>query len=287
MSEGYVKRLLKPSDTLNVLREMPIWSGDLLRGRLKAAHRTGAGGVAQAYHHVEANDRVSYFDLRVESNPNRFLKLVIENQQVSTQFQSGKSAKKLRPCFYLPFKMKGTTRMKLAPPAGYTGDEIKFFGTATIDGCSVYVEGPQTSPKVSHNNASDVAPYPNRPETDAEKQQRVTAKIQAMDARMAVIKKGPSTVVERPNYMEDYAPGRSAAMLQFANSRNIPIGQVISYEPFGAIIGISSGGNWTFYVQKSGTFTYKMTPTGKDMSAYFVLSANEFWPTNTGGFRIF
>ena len=34
MSKGYVAKLLNPEDTLNVLRELPIMSGDFFKDRL-------------------------------------------------------------------------------------------------------------------------------------------------------------------------------------------------------------------------------------------------------------
>jgi len=289
MSEGYVKRLLNPTDTLNVLREMPIRAGDHLKTRLAATNRT-AHGVTQAYEHVPATDRVSYFDLRVDNNPSRHLAIHIETVQTSATYKSGvfrKTWKSLYPCYYLPYRKFGTTRMKLSPPAGYTGDDIKFFATATIDGCSVYVEGPATSPKVSHLNAANIAPPPVGAETDLAKQGRVAAKIADMDTRMNVIKKGVATVVERPDYIEDFAPGKTAARQAFATAMNIPLAQVTDYQPFGAVVGVVNAGNWVFYLQKNGRYDYKLTPTGKTLSAFKVLSATEFWPSNVGGFRTF
>jgi hypothetical protein len=288
MSGKYVQRLLNPADSLNVLLEIPVRCNDLLKNVLGPTARD-AGGVVQNYEHVPAADRVTYFDLRVDNFPSLHLNLVTESQQASATFKSGtffKTAKSLRPCHYLPYRKNGTTRMKLAPPPGYAGDEISFFATATIDGCSVYVEGPPATPKVSHLNAAHVSPTPTAPETDVAKQARITNKVADMDARMNLIKKGPATVVERPNYVEDFAPGQAAAKQRFATSKGIPVAQVLSYEPFGAVVGVRSGGNWKFYLQKNGAFSYRMTPTAKQQSAYMVLSASEFWPNNTGGFRV-
>lgn len=288
MSEGYVKKLLNPADTLNVLRELPISSGDFFKDRLVAKSRT-VGLATQNYEHVAAENKVSYFDLRVDSIPSKNLKLHVETQQVSTVHKSGILSrwKTLRPCYYLPYRKNGTTRIKLAPPAGYTGDDILFFATATIDGCSVYVEGPATSPKVSHLNAAKVSPPPKGAETEIAKHGRIQNKIADMDSRMNIIKRGAATVVERPDYISDYAAGQTAMKQQFATSKGIPLAQVSDYQPFGAVIGICSAGNWTFYLQKSGRFEYKMTPTSPSLGALMVLSATEFWPTNVGGFRVF
>jgi hypothetical protein len=291
MSEGYVKRLLRPQDTLNVLREMPVRTNDFFKNRLTAKSRT-SGGITQNYEHVQANDRISYFDLRVDNFPSRHLNLHVETVQTSAQYKSGivfKTWKNLRPCYYLPYRRNGATRMKLSPPAGYAGDDILFFATATIDGCSVYVEGPGATPKVSHVNAARVSPPPASGvvETDLAKQARIANKIADMDQRMGVIKKGLTHVVERPDYIEDYGPGQTAAKQQFANSMGIPLGQVTKYEPFGAVLGVCDAGNWTFYLQKNGQFEYTMTPTSATKSAYCVLSVSEFWPNNTGGFRTF
>jgi len=291
MSEGYVKRLLKPNDTRNVLLDMPVRTNDFFKNRLTGTSRT-SGGITQNYEHVQANDRISYFDLRVDNFPSRHLNLHVETVQTSANYKSGiifKTWKNLRPCYYLPYRTNGTTRMKLTPPAGYAGDDILFFATATIDGCSVYVEGPAGTPKVSHVNAQRISPAPATgvAETDLVKQARIANKIADMDQRMNVIKKGLATVIERPDYIEDYGPGKTAARQQFANNLGIPLAQVLTYQPFGAVVGVCNGGNWTFYLQKNGAFDYKMTPTAATKSAYSVLSATEFWPNNVGGFRTF
>jgi hypothetical protein len=291
VSQGYVKRILNPTDTLGVLQTMPIRCNDFFKNRLTPTSRT-VGINTQNYEHVANASRVTYFDLRVDAIPSRHLNLHTETVQTSAAFKSGivfKSWKDLRPCYYLPYRRNGTTRMKLNEPAGYAGDPINFFATATIDGCSVYVEGPAGSPKVAHTNASNVAPAPAMGvvESDLQKAARIGLKIQNMDVRMNIIKKGVSTVVERPDYIEDYGPGQTAMRQQFANSKGIPLAQVTSYQPFGAVIGIRSGGNWTFYLQKNGTFDYRPAPMGALVSAYMVLSATEFWPNNPGGFRVF
>jgi hypothetical protein len=289
LSEGYVKRLLNPADTLNVLQEMPIRTNDFFKNRLTAKSRT-AHGATENFEHVAPGDRISYFDLRVDAMPSRHLNLHVETVQTSATYKTGsifKKWKNLRPCYYLPYRRNGTTRMKLSPPAGYAGDDILFFATATVDGCSVYVEGPQGTPKVTHANAQKIAPAPTVAETDPAKQLRIQTKIADMDRRMNIIKKGVTTVVERPDYIADYAPGQTAMKQQFATRMGIPLNQVVSYQPFGAVVGVCSGGNWTFYLQKNGQFDYKPTPTSADKSAYMVLSVSEFWPTNTGGFRTF
>lgn len=46
--------------------------------------------------------------------------------------------------------------MKLAEPGTYNGPAVRFFTTAMIDGCSVYIEGPGDAPKVIHANAHGV-----------------------------------------------------------------------------------------------------------------------------------
>jgi len=292
MSQGYVKRLLSADDTLNVLRELPIRAGAHLGARLDGKTRNTPAGV-QNYEHVPAADRVSYFDLRVELQPSRQLMLHIETVQTSTRYKSGlvfKTWKSLYPCYYLPWRRNGTTRMKLSPPEGYNGDAIKFFATAAIDGCSVYVEGPAATPKVSHLNASNIAPAPAMgvAETDLAKQARIDLKIANMDARMALIRKGETRVVERQHYIEDFQPGRVAAVRTIARLMNIPSAQVRDYQPFGTVVGVVKAGTWVFYLQKCAAFEYRLTSTSPWRAGVRVLSAAEFWPTNTGGgFRVF
>lgn len=303
MSEGNVKKILDPAEMLNLLQHKPLMTRDLgkvanplaanrhTKDLLSAKAKNYAGAMGPAvlnYEHVAAADRVSYFDLLVEATPSPHLVLHLEEAQTSTQLMRGvisKSGKTLRPLFYLPYRQKGTTRMKLEPPPGYAGDEVKFFTTATIDGCSVYIEGPAAAPKVSHLNASHVAPIPAGGETEANKLLRIQQKSADMDARHHVIQKSQARVVERKDYIADTAVGQAQMRQLFANSKHLPAALVTDYQPFGAVVGLKSGANWTFYLQKCGRFSYRTQAGGPLLGALMVLEARECWPGGGGVFR--
>ena len=299
MSKGYVDKILDPAKALNLLQHMPLMTGDLgksvhrLEGSrytkdllsAKAKNYAGAAGPATLnYEHVAAADRVSYFDLDVDPTPSPHLELHLEEAQVSTTIIRGKGGKVLRPIFYLPYRQSGTTRMKLASPPG-GGDEVRFFATATIDGCSVYIEGDPATPKVSHLNAAHVAVMPQRGETEANKLLRVQQKSADMDARLNVIKKGPAGVVERKDYIADTALGQTQMRQMFADRNHLPHANVFEYQPFGAVVGLKSGASWTFYLQKCGRFAYRKKPGGPSFSAFMVIEARECWPAGGGVFR--
>jgi hypothetical protein len=279
---------LNIADTLNVLREIPLRTNDLAKDRLSGKAR-GEGEERIEYEHVAAASRISHFDLRLDAIPSLHLNLVLQDKA-----KTGLLAKSLRPCYYLPYRRQGMTRMKLSPPEGYDEAPVQFFATATIDGCSVYVEGPAGSPKVTHGNASRVSPPPalgrGERESDESKAVRIQKKIDHMDVRISRIKarQPGNVVVERPNYIEDYAPGQAAVMQQFAMIKGILLDQVVEYQPFGAVIGVCTDEGWKFFLQKNGRLEYFPNAAAtRPSAAFMVLSANEFWPANTGGFRIF
>jgi hypothetical protein len=304
MSEGYVAKILDPARILNLLQHVPLVTGDLgktahpmatnrytkdLLSKTSKNHAGPGGPATLNYEHVAASDRVSYFDMLVDPTPSPHLVLHLEEMRVSSSLIRGvisKSGKKLRPIFYLPYRQKGTTRMKLAEPPGYAGDEVQFFTTATIDGCSVYIEGSPATPKVSHLNASHVAPVPQSAETEANKLLRIQQKSSDMDARLNIIKKGTATVVERKDYIADTAAGQTQMKQLFANRKHVPSATVTDYQPFGAVVGLKSGGSWTFYLQKCGNFGYRPQAQGPLLNAMMVIEARECWPGGAGVFRM-
>ena len=123
-------------------------------------------------------------------------------------------------------------------------------------------------------------------ETEANKLLRVQQKSANMDARISIIKKGAATVVERKDYIADTAAGRTQMMQLFANRTHVSPANVSDYQPFGAVVGLKSGGSWTFYLQKCGRFSYRTQPQGPLLGAMMVIEARECWPGGGGVFRM-
>jgi hypothetical protein len=290
MSGGLVKKLMDPGQTLAALLEAPLSTGDFLKDRLAPKERRDiANNLLLAYEHVPPADRICFFDIGVTPGTHGELhQLHIEPQARSSTLQTGmvfKTAKMLKPIFYLPYRKNGTTRIKLAQPPGWGGGEVKFFATATIDGCSVYIEGPATAPKVTHANANAVQPT-LATDTFLQKTVKINAKIAAMDTRLGHVKKGPAAVVERPDYMVEDPVLVQAAKLQFANWKNIPVAQVTAYSPFGAVVGVKNGTTWTFYMQKNGAFDHMPVGGAVADRSYMVLDAIEVYPNGGGMVRL-
>ena len=278
MSGGVVRKLLDPTQTLRTLRKHPLATGDHLKSVLAAKQKLDIhNNLLLAYEHVPQAQRICWFDIRPDVGET--YRLWVEPQVVSTQFLTGRvkpHAKTLRPIFYLPYRKNGTTRIKLEEPPGWMGGPVSFFTTAMIDGCSVYVEGPATSPKVTHANAMSVQPTLST-DTYPQKQVKIAAKINVMDNRLQHIKKGTAHVVERPAYMIEDPLQVQAVKQRFATARGIAVGDVTDYEPFGAVVGVKSGAAWTFYLQKNGSFYYDEVGT-RGKTGYMVLDVCEIYP---------
>ena len=97
---------------------------------------------------------------------------------------------------------------------------------------------------------------------------------------------GTATVVERKDYIADTATGRTQMMQLFANRKHVPPANVSDYQPFGAVVGLKSGGSWTFYLQKCGVFSYRTQAQGPLLDAMMVIDARECWPGGAGVFRM-
>lgn len=285
MADGYVRKLLNARDRLAVLQTMPIKTGDERRSVL-ADKRSDDGQLA--YKHVPKAARISYFDFRVEALPSPYLKLFIENQATSTQFMSGRNFKTLRPLFYLPFLPDNTTRMKLAEPDDYDGPPVRFFTTAMIDGCSVYIEGPADTPKVTHSNARSVQPTQST-DTWLQKQAKIQAKIEAMNARQMHISKLTTTVIERPDYIDDDPLLVRLLKGNFARTKGVPPSHVMEYQPFGAVLGFKDDTTWSFWLQKCGRFEWKQRAEDT-LRQYkitnWVIETRKIWPDGGGVFRL-
>ena len=278
MSGGVVRKLLDPTQTLRTLRKHPLATGDHLKSVLAAKQKLDIhNNLLLAYEHVPQAQRICWFDIRPDVGET--YRLWVEPQVVSTQFLTGRvkpHAKTLRPIFYLPYRKNGTTRIKLEEPPGWMGGPVSFFTTAMIDGCSVYVEGPATSPKVTHANAMSVQPTLST-DTYPQKQVKIAAKINVMDNRLQHIKKGTAHVVERPAYMIEDPLQVQAVKQRFATAWGIAVGDVTGYAPFGAVVGVKSGAAWTFYLQKNGSFYYDEVGT-RGKTGYMVLDVCEIFP---------
>lgn len=294
MSEGFVSKLLNPKDRLGVMRLHAILTGDLGRQGEKPGRTDYSKELLSPktksgfdYLHVAKADRVSYFDVRPEALPAPHLKLHIEPQSVSAQFLSHKKAKVLRPMFYLPYEQNGTARMTLSEPDGYNGEEVRFFATATIDGCSVYIEGPSHAPKVTHINAAAISPT-TRVDPWDQKQLKIQAKIADMDARFVQVQRRTGHVLERPHYMVEEKRELKALKKRFAQTKGIPYQQIGMYDPFGAVLGFQDGGHWTFYVQKSAKFDWRRRPEDPPrlmQSSLWVHEVLEIWPNGPNHYR--
>lgn len=286
MSEGYVKKLLDPTKRRAVLRTMPINTDDLRKNVLQNKQIVSPLGGNFDYLHVDKADRISYFDLRPEDWPSAHLKLFIEDNITSTQFFSGRNAKTLRPLFYLPYQRNNIARMKLSEPGTYAGPAVRFFTTAMIDGCSVYIEGPRDTPKVSHANAQNVQPTATT-DTWVAKQIKIQAKITAMDTRYGHLHKAGAAVIERPDYIVDDPVELVRVKQAFAAAHGVPANRVTSYQPFGAVLGFKDGTDWSFWLQKNGNFNYRRRTTDPhDTVKYWVIDAREVWPNGGGHFRL-
>lgn len=300
MAEGIVKRILDPKHTLAILGKYPLNCGDSASDKLTAKQvvdGTGtpildqsSSGKQRDFLHMAKADRVSYFDLRPQRHEGvlSYVGLHLEHQQASAEVKSGKKAKTLRPIFYLPYKQNSITRMKLSPPPGYTGSEVKFFATAAINACSVYVEGPGATPKVTHANAQEHEPIGGG-DSWAEKIRKTQAKSADMDSRYAKVSKQQSTLVERSDYIVSGDTALQNARSRFAAMVGVPVDNVYAdtYNPLGAVIGVKQAdGTWQFYVQKNVCFGYKPSKGGYT-SAYKVMEVKKLWPGGTGSFRNF
>ena len=175
------------------------------------------------------------------------------------------------PQYWLPWDSLSIVRNKLPPiPASIVGGQEdlelfpRFFMTAGINGCSVFVDGPATEPTVYH--AGIVGNLHKPAET--------FWKEQLAKAFEGTAKEGhePAGQVHSNQYM----PQDSAVILRYLDWAKTQTSQTFPIEVqscFGSVVGIRFGRSWSFYLQenvmiqdiqmvKRSQLDSRVTPTG-------------------------
>jgi hypothetical protein len=189
------------------------------------------------------------------------------------------------------------------------------FFTATINGCSVFVEGTEEEPVVYHANAVDHILGFNQIDSGLAFATLLKEKIRHMVSRYRKFSehqpKGPRTSTLPPspttgvvptdylvvgqdkNYMEWFKKEvRSVVKKYVKETSSFKIGMdsvkdVKLEEGAGTVFGVKKGGKWKFYYQKLVFVTCLqnrgvLKPDWREVSHWHVSECEQFWPGGSG-----
>jgi hypothetical protein len=151
--------------------------------------------------------------------------------------------------YWLPWDSLAITRYRLPPyPAALVDDDEdleafpRFFMTAGINGCSIFVDGPATQPTVYHAGITGTLA----------RSAEAFWKEQLEECLRGTAREGsqPAGQVHSHEYMQADAPVIKRYM-EWAQSRN-PQGFPVEVQScFGSVVGVRFGRNWSFYLQEN------------------------------------
>lgn len=163
------------------------------------------------------------------------------------------------PVYFLPWESAGAVVRLRIPQAGTRAAHLQdpdLFFTAAINGCSVFVEGPANAPEVYHCGGATATPSPN----DGAAFWRSLLQQSSFAPAMG------GGEVNKTDYITEQGVtagplnhGTTQAALAYENWLNANHSQSLRIQevrPWGCVMGVRTGGNWTFYLQKNATVSY-------------------------------
>ncbi len=171
------------------------------------------------------------------------------------------------PTFYLPWFPNHLYSISLEPLEDL---EVNYFFTAPVDGCSVYVEGETTAPRVYHANAVDFPQSIYNAKTKLDFQKFFDSRTGFMDEGMMsmsskISKKSGKSPPARSVTIDEYQgrSERSDLFPEFGESERRQVRALLGErgkvligsdtitvtKRLGTIFGKRTGGEWEFYLQ--------------------------------------
>ncbi|EPX62046.1 hypothetical protein D187_009949 [Cystobacter fuscus DSM 2262] len=297
--------------------------GNLLSNPANLKHK-GNYDATTSYYQVEGQNRVLYCSVTASgvsngdagfntSKDQNIYSLSIAQAQATGSF----------PIYWLPWKANQIIRTTLTPSkkhhlpllATAAFQEPHVFVTATVNGCSVFVEGSETEPTVYHANAGGTGGSIETPHGLIAKVSRMETVYKAFSHHAVKKTPGPTgRSLSAGRYMSEQVGGVSRAQddariaKQLGVNRNLAPITVINEKgksrvrhigdfktiTFGTVFGVRDPrtGAWTFYVQhrvrathwkKVLRFGRSSNPnTWQQFDTWTDLTVQEFWPRGSG-----
>lgn len=183
------------------------------------------------------------------------------------------SASNWTPIYFLPWDPSSAIVRLHIPPKGTTDPDPDIFFTATINGCSVFIQGSSDSPTIYHAGG-------NTGQSDHNEAARFWRHALAKHIAGNAAARGRGTIAAEVN-KTDYVktPGTvgnsttiRAQMYEDALKTKLDkTGKftVTMVNPWGCVMGIRTGTHWAFYLQENATVVTSVVTKQGAVTQYF------------------
>ena len=161
------------------------------------------------------------------------------------------------PAYFLPWDDRGAIVRLTIPPKGKIKVDPNIFFTATINGCSVFVQGDTKSPTIYHAGGSTG----RKDHNDAARfwrhaLQNYIGNSESANARGKLVSEVNKTqYIKTPGTQNNSTTPQAAEYERILHEKLEKTGscEVTMVNPWGCIFGIRSGDSWTMYLQENAT----------------------------------
>ena len=171
------------------------------------------------------------------------------------------------PIYFLPWDTTGAIIRLTIPPQGTLSTDPDIFFTATINGCSVFIQGTPASPTIYHAGG-------NTGQSDHNEAARFwrhalrnyianSARATGFGTIAAEVNK--TDYVKSPGTVGNSTTPRAQEYENYLKHKLDKTGKfsVTMVNPWGCVMGIRTGHNWDFYLQENATVVCNIvTKTG-------------------------
>lgn len=160
------------------------------------------------------------------------------------------------PVYFLPWDVSGAIIRLTIPAKGTLNPDPDIFFTAAINGCSVFIQGAKTSPTIYHAGGDTGQSDHNQAarfwREALSNHINNTASARGRGHIMAEVNK--TDYIKTPGTVGNSTTPR-AMQFEAELKRNLDKGNFSVYmvNPWGCVMGIRTGNDWSFYLQENGT----------------------------------
>lgn len=176
------------------------------------------------------------------------------------------------PVYFLPWDVSGAIVRLTIPAKGTMNPDPDIFFTAAINGCSVFVQGADTTPTVYHAGGDTGQSDHNQAarfwREALQRHINNTASAGARGRIMAEVNK--TDYIKTPGTIGNSTTPK-AMQYEALLKQNLDKGKFSVYmvNPWGCVMGIRTGNNWSFYLQENGTVICNIvSKTGVEVRKY-------------------
>ena len=177
-----------------------------------------------------------------------------------------------QPIYYLPWDPGSIIRLSI-PPKGTLRTDPDIFFTATINGCSVFIQGDPDKPTVYHAGGdTGQSDHNEAAKFWRDALRKHIAKSASARARGVIAAEVNKTdYIKTPGTAGNATTARAQEYENWLKAKLDKAGKftITMVNPWGCVMGIRTGADWAFYLQENATvICHHVTKTGVEQRYY-------------------